>query len=153
MKTNRLLAVLLTICLFAGLCCVPVYAQTTDSGACGDNATWTFDGATATQNADTTISYNCKNCSAIKIEGTPVVPTETTVPPTQSNETTAATVETDNPNDATADTTIPSETQPDAGDRVPGGGFPWGLVIGISVAVLAGGGIGLWVWLKKKQQL
>lgn len=102
-----------------------------------------------TKNADTTVSYNCKNCSAIKIEGTPVTPTETTVPSTQSNETTAPTVETV----PTTDETVPTGTEADAGDPAPKGGFPWGVAIGISLAVLAGGGAGLWFWLKKKQQI
>lgn len=102
-----------------------------------------------TKNADTTVSYHCKNCSAIKIEGTPVTPTETTVPSTQSNETTAPTVETV----PTTDETVPTETEADAGDPAPKGGFPWGVAIGISLTVLAGGGTGLWLWFKKKQQI
>lgn len=96
-----------------------------------------------TESADTTISYNCKNCSAIKIEGTPVVPTETTAPTTQATE--PSTTATDGTTASTADTTLPArDTEPSVEKS-----FPWGIVIGISLAVLAGGA-GLLIWWKKK---
>ena len=111
-------------------------------------ATCTKDGAkvfTGTENADTTISYNCKNCSAIKIEGTPVVPTETTTPTTQATE--PSIPATDGTTASTEDTTVPNQdTDPPAEKS-----FPWGIVIGVSLAVLAGG-TGFLVWLKKRSR-
>lgn len=39
---------MLVLCLLVGLCCFPAAAEVTDSGACGDNASWTFDASTGT---------------------------------------------------------------------------------------------------------
>lgn len=98
---------------------------------------------TGTKNADTTISYNCKNCSAIKIEGTPVAPTEATEPTTQATE--PSTTATDGTTASAEDTAAPNEDTDSNAEK----GFPWGIVIGVSLAVLAGGA-GLLIWWKKK---
>lgn len=101
---------------------------------------------TGTTNADTTVSYNCKNCSAIKIEGTPVTLPETTAPTVNTEETIEETTVPSLPEDTTADENTPSENKDTPKDT-----FPWGIVIGISLAALAGGGTGLWFLLKKKK--
>lgn len=106
------------------------------------------------KNADTTISYTCKNCSEIKIEGTPVAPPETTAPTVAVDATEAPTVgDTISPTITRTpeDTTSPTEDiSTDTQEPKPVNSFPWGIVIGAAVVVLAGSA-GAWFWLKKKK--
>lgn len=104
-----------------------------------------------TQTADTTVRYSCKNCTAVKTEGTPVIssPTEVTTPSAESDNTTAPAEETN-----FTENTISAEAEATVSDSVfeEDTVFPWGIVVGIFLAVLAGGGAGVYFWLKKQKR-
>lgn len=114
---------------------------------------------TGTVNADTTVTYKCAKCSQTKTEGTPVIPTEPTVPENTEPEDTVpettpsviapAPEQDTDPTDSETAEPVPQQGEP--APAVPKKTFPWGIVIAVAAGVVAVAAVVTFVVIKKKR--